>query len=95
MFNAIIIVFKGTTSVIRRIDINTFDLAGEFLFERLERKQVVSEDEAVIEAVLVGNPMRGVVGLLAILQQDARFQLRPVLFPNPGEFEFLTVVAHI
>src|SRR5438093_1228282 len=33
--------------------------------------------------------MLGVIGLLWIFEQDARLQLRPVLFPDPGEFESL------
>lgn len=79
---------KGAACIIRRVDEDAFDLAGEFLFERLEGEQVVTKDKAVVEDVVVGDAVRGVARLLAILQQDARLQLRPALFANPGEFEF-------
>ena len=49
--------------------------------------QVVAEDEAVVEQIVVGDAMRGVAGLLRVLQQDARLQPRPILLPDPDQFE--------
>jgi len=80
--------FKCATGIVRRINVNTLDLARELLFDRLESEQVVPKDESVIEDIAIGDAVRGVARLLAILQQDARLQLRPALFANPGEFEF-------
>ena len=44
--------------------------------------------EAIVEQVVVGHAVRRVVGLLQVLQQDARLQSGPVLLADPGEFEF-------
>jgi len=59
---------------------------------------VIPWDKLVVEYVVTSDPVRGVVGLLRaclpkprrrqVLQQNARLQLRPVVLPNPGEFEF-------
>ncbi len=80
--------------VVRRINVNAFDLPRELLFERLESKQVIPEDESVIEQVVVGDPVRRMVGLLRVFQQNPRLQLRPVLLADLSEFEFLLSVAH-
>ncbi len=61
MFQAVIIMRECATRVVWRIDEDAFDLAGEFLFEPLEGEQVVPKDKAVVEDVVVGDAVRGVV----------------------------------
>ena len=89
MLQAIVIVIKCGSGVVWRIYENAFDLAGKLLFKGFEREQVVAENEALIEQVVVSHAVRRVVGPLWILKQDARLQSRPALLPNPCEFEFL------
>ena len=50
-----------------------------------ERKQVIAEDESIIEDVVIGDPVRGVVRLLRVLQENTRLQPRPVLLSYPGK----------
>lgn len=78
---------ERTAGVVRRIDVDALDLAGELLFEGFQGKQVVAEDQAIVEQVAVGDPVHRMVGPLLVLQQDARLQLRPVLLPDPCQFE--------
>jgi hypothetical protein len=85
---AIVVMLERTTGVVRWINIDALDLAGEFLFECFESEKVVAEDETVIEPIVVGDTVLRVVRFVRILQQNPRLQLRPVLFPDPGEFEF-------
>jgi hypothetical protein len=47
-----------------------------------------------IKEVILTDAMRGMVGLLGISDQNPRLQLRPVLLPDPGEFEFLLLGWH-
>ena len=84
MFNAIVIVFKCTPSVIRWINVYTFDLVDEFLFQCLEGKQIVTKDKAVVENIVISNTARRVIRLLLILKQNPWLQPCPVLFPDPS-----------
>ncbi len=59
--------------VVRRINKDALDLAREFLFERLQRQQVVAKDQAVVEEVAVGNPMPGVIRLGGVKSEVQRF----------------------
>ena len=52
VLDSIIVVRERRARVVRRIDIDALDLSGELLLQRLERKQVVAEDEPVIEDVV-------------------------------------------
>lgn len=61
MFETVIKVLKGASGVVRGINVDTFDLSGELLLQRLQSKQVVAENEPVIEQVVVGDPVRRVV----------------------------------
>ena len=94
MLDAIVVMFKRTTSVIGRVNEDALDPAGEFLFESFEGEEVVAEDEAVIEQVVVGDAVLGVVGPLRVLLQNPRLQPRSVLLTDPGEFEFRAIRAH-
>ena len=49
MLNPILVVFERDPGVVRWVDVDAFDLAGKLLFESFEGKQVVAEDETVIE----------------------------------------------
>jgi len=97
MFDTIIIVFKGTARVVRRINVDALDLAGEFLFKRFECQQVVAEDEPIIEEIVIGDTMRRVARLLRVFEQDAWLQPRPVLLADPGQFQsfFMITVGHV
>ena len=88
MLKSVVVMSKGTARVIRGVDEDALDLAGEPLLERFEGQQVVAEDEPIVEQVAIRDAMRRMVGVLTVLQQDARLQLRPVLLPDPGELEF-------
>jgi hypothetical protein len=66
MFDSVVVMLKSGTCIVRRVNIDALDLAGELLFERFEGKKVVTEDEAVIEKVVVGDSVRGVVGFVGI-----------------------------
>jgi hypothetical protein len=49
----------------------------------------VAENQTVIEDVISGNTSGCVMGETCVLQEDAGLKARPVLFPDPDEFEFL------
>jgi len=51
VLNAIIVKLEGLLSIERRVDINTLHLPCELLLQRLERQQVVAEDQPVIENI--------------------------------------------
>ena len=72
MLNPVIVVLERTAGVVRRVNVDALDLAGELLFERFEGEQIVAEDEAVIEAVVVRDALLGVIRLLRVFEQDAR-----------------------
>ena len=58
MFQIVIVLFKGGTRVIRRVDINALDLSGELLFQRFQRKKVVAVNQH-IDGVRVAVILRG------------------------------------
>lgn len=90
MLNAIIIVFKRAAGVVGWVNANALDFASEFLFQCLQRQQVVAKDEAVVKEVMRRLPVRGVVRTLGVFQQNTRLQLRPFLLTHPGQFQFLS-----
>ena len=92
MLYTIVVMLKRTTCVVRWVDEHALHLARKLLLQRLQCQQVVTEDEPIVEDV--PSSLRRVMGLLRVLQQNARLQLRPVLLADPGEFEFLFFVCH-
>ena len=88
MLNPIIVMTERRSRIVRRVDENTFDLTGELLFECFEGEEVVTEDETVIEKVVISHAVRRVIGLFRVFEQDTRLKPGPVLLPDPGEFEF-------
>ena len=95
MFEPIIIVVKCLTCIVRRVNIDALDLARELLFECFESKEIVPENETIIENVVVSNLVLGVIRLLGIFQQYTWLQLGPISFANPCQFQFLFVVCDI
>jgi hypothetical protein len=81
-----------TAGVVRWVDEDALHLAGELLFQRLQRQQVVPEDQPVVEDVVVGDAVRRVIRLPAVLDEDARLQLRPVILADPRQFQLLLPV---
>lgn len=84
MLQPVVVMGKGATGVVGRVDEYTLHLAREFLLQRLQRQQVVAEDQAVIENVVFRHPVRRVIGLLRFLQQNSRLQPWSVFLPDPG-----------
>jgi hypothetical protein len=84
MFYAVIVMFKGAAGIIWRVYVDTFYLAGKFLFQGLEGQEVVAEDEAIIEDVFFAGAALGVVAFGGIFQQDARFKAGAGFFADPG-----------
>src|SRR5712691_583039 len=89
MFQTVFVVLKRGTCIIWWVNINALNLPSEFLFQRLQRQQVVPVDQYVVENVLLTHPVRRMVRLLWVFDKNSRLQPWPVVFPNPGEFEFL------
>ena len=46
---------ERTASIVWWINEDTPDSAGEILFERLESKKVVPEDESIVENIVAGD----------------------------------------
>ncbi len=89
MLNSVVIVRERAAGVVRRVNEDALNFAGEILFKGFERKQIVAKDEPVIKAVVVCNAVLGVIRLFRVFKQDARLQPWPVFFPDPRQFKFL------
>ena len=75
--------------IVRRVNKNALNLSRKLLFQSFKREQIVAEDEAVIEEVVVRDALLSVIRLVRVFEQDARLQPGPVLLPNPRQFQFL------
>jgi hypothetical protein len=84
MFYAVIVMFKGAAGVVGRVYVDTSHLAGKFLFKGFEGKEVVAENEAVIEDIFFARAAPGVAAFGRVFQQNAGFEARPVLLADPG-----------
>src|SRR5687768_5192773 len=93
MLYTIIIVIKRLTSVERRVNVNTLYFPGKFLFERFQREEVVTINEAIIENVVISHALLGMIRLLNVFQQDPWLQLGSISFTNPRQFQFLLAVS--
>ena len=71
MFNPVIIMRKCAAGIVRRINEDALDFAGELLFERLEGEQIVAKNKPVIEAVVIRDALLRVIRLLRVFEQDA------------------------
>ena len=52
MFNPIVVMFERAAGIVRWVDEDALDLAGELLFKGFECKEIVAEEEAVIEQIV-------------------------------------------
>jgi hypothetical protein len=84
MFYPVIVMLKGAAGVVGRVYVDTFYLAGKFLFQGLEGQEVVAEDKAVVEDVFFAGAAPGMVTFGGVFQQDAGFQAGAVFFADPG-----------
>ena len=84
MFETVIVCSKCAAGIIWRIDVNASDLSSKFMFQRLQRKEVISEDQLVIEDVILRDALFGVMGQILVLDQNPGLKARPILLPNPG-----------
>ncbi len=69
--------------------VNALYLAGKFLFQCLERQKIIPKDKSVVEEIALLDPVRHMVALFRVFQENPWLQLRPVLFSYPGQFQFL------
>ena len=92
VLKSVVVVLERLARVERRVDVDALHLAGELLLQRLQRKQVVAVDQAVVEEVLVRNALR--VGQLFVLEEDARLQAGPILLADPGQLQSFQSVRH-
>jgi hypothetical protein len=84
MFYPVIVMFKCAAGVVGRVYVDTFYLAGKFLFQSFEGKEVVPKNEAVVEDVFFAGTVWGVIAFGGVFQQDARFEAGAVFFADPG-----------
>jgi hypothetical protein len=89
MFNAVIVMLERAAGVVRRVNEDALNFAGEFLLQGFEGEQIVAKDEAVIEPVIIRDAVLGVIGFLRVFEQDARLQAGPVFLADPRQFKFL------
>jgi hypothetical protein len=89
MLNPIVIMRKGAAGVVGRIDEDALHPAGIILLEGLESEEVVAVDKLIVEEVVFGNAVGGVVALLGVVEEDARFEAGADILADPGEFEVL------
>jgi len=89
MFNSVIIMTKRAAGVVRRVNEDALNFAGEFLFQRFEGEQIVAKDKPVIEPVIVRDAVLGVIGFFRVFKQDARLQPGAVFLSDPRQFKFL------
>jgi hypothetical protein len=84
MFQGIIVMFKGAAGIVGRVYVDTFYLAGKFLFQGFEGEEIVAEDETVVEDVFFAGTVLGVAAFGGVFQQDARFKAGAVFLADPG-----------
>src|SRR3990172_1985859 len=81
MLQTIVIMLKGISSIIRRINIDTLDLPCKILLKGLQCKEVVTVNKHVISIPITE-------GLFSILNQYPRLQPRLILLAYPSKFKF-------
>ena len=88
MLQAVFVVFKRSSSIIWWVNIDTLNLPCKLLLQRFQRQQIIPMYQYVIENVMLTHPVRRMVRLLRVFDENPWLQPWPVVFPNPGEFEF-------
>src|ERR1700733_12031998 len=94
MLNSIFILVKSRASVVRRINIDTFNFATKFLLQGLKRQQIVAKDQSVVEDIMIGNSLRGMIRLRWIFKKNPRLQAWPCFLPDPIEFKSMLYFRH-
>ncbi len=94
MLQPVVIMIESIASIIWWINVNTFNLPSKLLLQCLQGQQIIAEDKPVVEDILVRHPVRRMIRLLRVLQQNPRLQPRPILFSDPGEFKLLFFSCH-
>ncbi len=84
MINTVIVLLESRSSIIWQINVDTLYLPCKLLLQCPKGQQVIPKDKPVVENVLVRHPVRRMIRLLRILQQNPRLQPRPILLPDPG-----------
>lgn len=51
----------GYHSVVRRIDIDALNLPGKLMLQRFASEQVVAEDQAVVELIVLSDLLVGMI----------------------------------
>lgn len=87
MLNAIIVVLECISSIIWRIDVDTFDFAGEILLQGFEREQVIAMDKHIFRFWIAE-------AFGWILDQDSGLKFGLFVLTDPGEFETLGFWGH-
>jgi hypothetical protein len=75
---------KGAAGIVGRVYVDTFYLAGKFLFQGFEGKEIVTEDQTIVKDVFFAGTVWGMVAFGGVFQQDARFEAGAVFFADPG-----------
>jgi hypothetical protein len=84
MFYPVIIMLKGAAGVVGRVYVDTFYLAGKFLFQSFEGKEVVAKDKTVVENVFFTGTALGVVAFGRVFQEDTGFEAGAIFLADPG-----------
>ncbi len=72
MLDPVVIVGEGAAGVVRRIDVDAADLAGELGIEREQGGRVVAADQAVVVQLAVDLGAAGAVRSREIFDQGPR-----------------------
>ncbi len=96
MFNIIIVMLKSTTCIVRRVNVNTFYLPSEILFESAEREKIVTMNEHIARPRFPIGESAG-FGLPKTIFRDIKEQTRLngkwfILFAYPRQFQFIYLV---
>lgn len=76
---------KGSSGVVRWINVNAFNLAGEILFKGFKCKKVVAVDQHILRRLVA-------VRLARVFNENARLELELFAFSYPSQFQFLLVI---
>ena len=61
MLNIVIVMLKGTARIERWINIYTLNRTCKFLFKRFKCEEIIAQNEAVIEEVMIRDAMLSVM----------------------------------
>ena len=84
MLHPVVVMRESAARIVRWINEHALHLPRKLRLQRLQRQQVVAEDQPVVEEVILRHPMLRVITPRRVFQQNARLQLRPVFLADPG-----------